>query len=129
MHGWVVANLKRSTRYWVRRRRRGRRQLQFTSIAVPLTRGRTRRRNPLFLLLSLTMPGVGLAVAGLPRLLHTFGGMIVYTYAACMILAFVFALRAYVAARAPVWIRAAGVVASLLYPALYALARSHVIGA
>jgi hypothetical protein len=129
MHGWVVANLKRSTRYWVRRRRRGRRRLQSTSVAVPFTRSRTRRRNPLFLLLSLTMPGVGLAIAGLPRLLHTVGGLTAYTYAVCMILAFIFALRAYTKARAPAWIRAAGVVASFLYPALYALARAHVIGA
>ena len=128
MHSWVVANLKRCTRYWVRRRRHGRRHLQLTNVALPYARRRTRRRNPIFVFLSLTMPGVGLAIAGLPRLIHTFGGMIVYTYALCMIMAFLFALRAYTA-RAPVWTRAAGVVASLAYPALYALARWHVIGA
>jgi hypothetical protein len=125
---WVLYNLRRSTRYWVRRRRRGRRHLRLTDIAVPFARGHTRRRNPLVLLLSLSVPGLALGLFTLPRLLHPIEGFHGYFLLTFMALAGVFALRAWVA-RAPVWIRAAGVVASLLHPVLYALARCHVIGA
>lgn len=126
--GWVLFNLRRATRYWVRRRRRGGRHLRLTSIAVPFTRSRTRRRNPLVLLLSLCVPGLAVGLLTLPHLHHPIEGFHGYFLLTYMALAGVFGLRAWVA-RAPVWIRAAGVVASLLYPALYALARAHVIGA
>lgn len=126
--GWVLFNLRRTTRYWERRRRRGRRHLQLTEIAVPFTGSRTRRSNPLVRLLSLSVPGLAVGLVTLPRLCHPIEGFHGYFLLTYMALAGVFGLRAWVAV-APVWIRAAGVLASLFYPALYTLARCHVIGA
>ena len=129
MHGWVVRNLRRSTRFWVRRRKFGARHIELTVIAVPLT---ARRPDPpvrrLRTLCWLGVPGLLVAFFGADRLFHSgdtvVGSAYVFVFLA---LAVIFLLRA-AHARAPLWIRAVGVACSALFPIVWALALVGAIG-
>ncbi|MHC4134130.1 MAG: hypothetical protein ACYS0K_04000 [Planctomycetota bacterium] len=117
MHGWVVRNLRRSTRFWVRHRQLGERHIELTDIAVPFTPKRPDPPvRPARQLLWLGVPGLLVSFFGADRLFHS-GGTIVgsaYTFV-FLALALIFTLRA-AHARAPLWIRAVGVACSAVFP-------------
>jgi hypothetical protein len=129
MHGWVVRNLRRSTRFWVRRRQLDERHIELTDVAVPFT---PRRPDPpvrrLRTLLWLGVPGLLVAFFGADRLFHggdtLVGSAYVFVFLA---LAVIFVLRA-ANARAPLWIRAVGVACSAVFPVVWALALVGAIG-
>jgi hypothetical protein len=129
MHFWAVGNLRRSTRFWVRRRRLGKRHIEVTDIAVPFT---PKRPDPpvrkLRTLLWLGVPGFWVAFLGGVSL-SDHGGTVVSTAYTSVFLALslIFTLRA-AHARAPRWIRVVGVAFSLLFPVLWALTRLGAIG-
>jgi hypothetical protein len=124
MHGWVVRNLRRSTRFWVRHRQAGERHIELTDVAVPFTPKRADPPvRPLRTLLWLGLPGLLLALFGVNRIAHWGDTMIGSTTTIVFLaVSVVLALRA-VHARAPRWIRAVGVACSLVFPVLWVLAR------
>ena len=71
MHGWVVRNLRRSTRFWVRHRQAGERHIELTDVAVPFTPRRPDPPvRPVRTLLWLGGPGLLLAFFGMDRIAH-----------------------------------------------------------
>ena len=129
MHGWMVRNLRRSTRFWVRHRHRDKRHLELTDIAVPFTH---KRPDPpvrrLRTLLWLGVPGLLIAFFGADRLFHGGGTMVGSAYVFVFLaLSLVFLLRA-THARAPRWIRAVGVACSAVFPVVWVLALVGVFG-
>jgi hypothetical protein len=123
MHGWVVRNLRRSTRFWVRRRQPDARHIEFTDVAVPFT---PRRPDPpvrrLRTLAWLGVPGLLVAFFGADRLFHNGGTLVGSAYVFVFLaLALILLLRA-AHARAPLWIRAVGVACSAVFPVVWALA-------
>jgi hypothetical protein len=128
MHGWVVRNLRRSTRFWVRHRQAGERHIELTDLAVPFVPRRADPPvRPVRTLLWLAAPGLLLALFGADRLFHggdtIIGGTITVVFLAVSV---VLALRA-AHARAPRWIRVVGMACSLLFPVLWVLAGLGVI--
>lgn len=123
MHGWVVRNLRRSTRFWVRHRHAGERHIELTDLAVPFSRKRADPPvRPVRTLLWLGVPGLLLAFFGAEQLFHHADGLIGSTIVVVFLaLAVVLMLRA-LHARAPLWIRLFGVACSLLFPVLWILA-------
>jgi hypothetical protein len=128
MHGWVVRNLRRSTRFWVRHRQAGERHIELTDLAVPFTSKRTEPVRPVRKLLSLCVPGLLIAFFGADRLLHGGHGMVgpalIFVFLAASV---ILTLRA-AQARAPRWIRAAGVACSAVFPVVWVLALFGLIG-
>jgi hypothetical protein len=129
MHFWAVGNLRRSTRFWVRRRRHDKRHIEVTDIAVPFT---PKRPDPpvrrLRTLLWLGVPGLLIGFFGADRLFNSGGTIVGSAYVFVFLaLALIFSLRA-AHARAPRWIRAVGVACSALFPVVWALALVGVIG-
>jgi len=129
MHGWVVRNLRRSTRFWLRRRQLAVRHIELTDIAVPFTH---KRPDPpvrrLRTLLWLGVPGLLVAFFGADRLFHNSGTIVGSAYTLVFVaLALILLLRA-AHTRAPLWIRAVGVACSVVFPAVWALALVGAIG-
>lgn len=129
MHGWVVRNLRRSTRFWVRHRQTGERHIELTDVAVPFTPRRPDPPvRPVRTLLWLGAPGLLLAFLGMDRLAHWGDTMIGSTTTIAFLVAgLILALRA-AQARAPRWIRMVGVACSVVFPVLWVLARFGVLG-
>lgn len=129
MHGWVVRNLRRSTRFWVRHRQAKERHIELTDVAVPFTPKRPDPPvRPVRALLWLGGPGLLLAFFAMDRLAHWADTMIgATTTIAFLVVGVILAVRA-AHARAPRWIRGIGVACSLVFPALWILARFGVIG-
>lgn len=128
MHGWVVRNLRRSTRFWVRHRQVGERHIELTDIAVPFTRKRPDPPvRPVRTLLWLGGPGLLLAFFGLDRIAHWGDTAIDSTITvAFLAVSVILALRA-AHARAPRWMRVIAVACSIVFPVLWGLARLGVL--
>lgn len=128
MHGWVVRNLRRSTRFWVRHRQVGERHIELTDIAVPFTPRRPDPPvRPVRTLLWLGGPGLLLAFFGLDRIAQWGDTMIgATTTVAFLAVGVVLAVRA-AHARAPRWIRMIAVACSIVFPVLWGLARLGVL--
>jgi len=129
MHFWVVGNLRRSTRFWVRRRHHDKRHIEVTDIAVPFTH---KRPDPpvrrLRTLLWLGVPGLLIGFFGADRLFNSGGTIVGSAYVFVFLaLALVFSLRA-AHTRAPRWIRAVGVACSAVFPVVWVLALVGLIG-
>jgi len=123
MHGWVTRNLRRGTRFWVRRRQVGERHIELTDLAVPFTLKRPDPPvRPVRSLLWLGVPGLLIAFFGADRLFHHGRGFVGSAHVLVFLaLSLIFLLRA-TQARAPRWIRLVGVACSLLFPVLWGLA-------
>ncbi|MHC4817097.1 MAG: hypothetical protein ACYTF8_03410 [Planctomycetota bacterium] len=129
MHGWVVRNLRRSTRFWVRHRHSGERHIELTDIAVPFTPRRPDPPvRPVRTLLWLGVPGLLVAFFGADRLFHGSDTMVGSAVTVVFLaLSLVFVLRA-AHARAPRWIRAVGIACGVVFPVLWILVRLGAIG-